>query len=637
MKNTFLFIFLVVSFWVEAQTNKEQHIQQLLEFIQQEEQDNEAQLNVWWHYLEHPLYVSQLKHSELKELAFLSPLEIKNILAFCSKHKPILHLYELQYTPALSQQSFLLLMPFLRIQHKSKQLNTKNKQEVILRFAQTFKSAQTASQPEKIYTHFRSQQKWFRFGVQGEKDAGENWPHRGGFDFGSAHLYLQHPTKNIQVALGDYHIQIGQGLLLYQGYSNGVGAQITGIKRNNFRLKPYTGTNENDFFRGLATQLQDKKVQLALFYSNRWRDAKIYEDSTKSYFITFSNSGIHSSISEKEKKDQLKEVNYGISARINQQKFVLGWHYLHTHYKIPQEKITSTFRINGKNFHNTGFDFSFDIKNHHFFGEWASDFQKKAWLVGSLSPLSQLCSLALLYSKNESGYHAPYAQLFNGQATGAYHFYAGLLYEINPKINFSFYHITASKGTAQRATLLFPNDRKFFYQLSYRKRHVAHSYLQYQYSKKQIATAGEYKNLIPNPAILRKLRWHSEISLNKAWKFRWRVEFQDYSSDTEKYDHAWMIYQELKYKKPESSLSFLIRYALFDTQFQTRIYAYEQQVRYQYASTLYYGQGEQIYGLLHYKMNKRWALWLRCSYFSFQRLQENHNTQHITAQIRFNI
>lgn len=637
MKLKALILSLICWLNLYGQDQKAQHIQQLLEFIQQEENDSEVQVNLWWHYLDHPIDISSIKQNQLEDLAFLSPIEIKNIILFCKTNAPILHTHELQYTPDLSEQSFLFLLPFIRIQNQSDQLNTKSTQELLFRFAQTFDNNQDSKQPEKLYTHFRSQHKWFRFGMQAEKDAGENWPQHGGFDYISAHLYIQHPKKDIQFAIGDYHVQMGQGLMLHQGYSNGIGGQITGIKRQDSRLKPYTGTNENDFFRGIATRWKHKKIIFSAFYSKRHRDARVYEDDEQVFFINFDNSGLHSTTAEIEKKDRIKEENYGLAIRWTSKKATLAWHYMNTNYNIPQNKSSVAFDISGKQFHNTAIDFSFDIKNHHFFGEWGYDFNKQAFLIGSLSPLGHQFSLALLYSRNDSGYHAPYAQLFNGQSTGSYDLYIGLRYELNSRLHFSFYHTTDSQSAENTEQQLFPNDQKFFCQLNYRKRRGWQSYLQYQSSIKQIATDGENNNTIPNKTLQRKLRWHTEISLNENWKFRWRIEYQYYEDELERLDDAWMVYQELKYKSLNSPLSFLVRYTLFDTEFNTRIYAYEQQVRYQFASAQFYGQGEQIYGLLHYKINQHYEVWLRYSNYNFLRKKEQMNQEQLTAQIRINL
>ena len=98
-----------------------------------------------------------------------------------------------------------------------------------------------------------------------------------------------------------------------------------------------------------------------------------------------------------------------------------------------------------------------------------------------------------------------------------------------------------------------------------------------------------------------------------------------------------MIYQEFKYKPLKSPVSLLVRYVLFDTTFETRIYAYEQQVRYQYSSAQFYGQGEQIYLLTHYKISKNYECWLRYAYYNFTRKEEQITQQQLTAQIRINL
>lgn len=633
--NLKILAFLFFSYlYTYGQDNKAQHIQLLLEYIQQEETDSEVLVNLWWHYLEQPVQVKKIDKNFLEELIFLNPIEIKQILIFCKENQPILHVHELQYVSNLSEQSFLRLRPFIYVPQKAKQLSTKNKQEILVRFAQNFNNEEEIKQAEKLYTHFRAQRKWYRFGFLAEKDAGENLPHKGGFDFHSAQLYFQHPKKDFQLALGDYHIKMGQGLMLYQGYANGVGANINSIKRQDFRLKPYTGTNENDFFRGIAASWKHKKMRYSTFYSNRQRDARIYNENGQNYFINFNNSGLHASDTDLEKKDRVKEINYGVSLRWSSQKTTLGWHYMRSNYDAMQRKEEDTYAIIGDRFQNTAFDFSFDIKNHHFFGEWSSDLNKQAFLIASLSPLSDKLALAFLFSKNENGFHAPYAQLFNGQNAGAHNFYVGLTYDYSPKLHFSFYHTRNSIGTNNTTQLLFPDNHKAFAQISYKVRRGPSTYLQYQSSVKQNATEGSNNNTISNQSTQTKIRWHSEIPFSENWKFRWRIEYQHYKDEIDLHEDAWMIYQELKYKPLKSKLSLVLRYVLFDTTFETRIYAYEQQVRYQYASAQFYGQGEQIYLLTHYKINKHYECWLRYAHYHFLRKEEQMTQDQLTVQLR---
>jgi hypothetical protein len=62
-----------------------------------------------------------------------------------------------------------------------------------------------------------------------------------------------------------------------------------------------------------------------------------------------------------------------------------------------------------------------------------------------------------------------------------------------------------------------------------------------------------------------------------------------------------------------------VRLAFFDTDdFDTRIYAYENDVLYAFSVLPYFGQGMRYYFNLSYKINRNFSVWLRFSqtYFS---------------------
>ena len=62
--------------------------------------------------------------------------------------------------------------------------------------------------------------------------------------------------------MGDYQIQIGQGLNTWSGYAFGKTADIFSSKKTANYLRPYTSADENRFFRGAATNLGYKNFNL---------------------------------------------------------------------------------------------------------------------------------------------------------------------------------------------------------------------------------------------------------------------------------------------------------------------------------------------------------------------------------------
>jgi hypothetical protein len=60
------------------------------------------------------------------------------------------------------------------------------------------------------------------------------------------------------LALGDYTVNLGQGLIQWQGLAFGKSAEVTSIKRQSAVLQPYRSAGEFYFYRGAGITLQKK-------------------------------------------------------------------------------------------------------------------------------------------------------------------------------------------------------------------------------------------------------------------------------------------------------------------------------------------------------------------------------------------
>ena len=89
-----------------------------------------------------------------------------------------------------------------------------------------------------------------------------------GISFVSFHLAL-YGKKNQRnmVVLGDYLVNIGQGLIHWQGRAvKKTGLPIM-IKRQQPAIQPYRSNDENRFHRGLAMVIEQGKLSTSFFFS----------------------------------------------------------------------------------------------------------------------------------------------------------------------------------------------------------------------------------------------------------------------------------------------------------------------------------------------------------------------------------
>src|SRR5690606_37536040 len=121
-----------------------------------------------------------------------------------------------------------------------------------------------------------------QYGVVMDKDAGESFfskSQKQGFDFYSAHLYATDLGKIETLAIGDYTVNLGQGLIQWQSLAFKKSADITGIKRQSTVLRPYNSAGEFFFNRGAGITLNFNKWKVTAFGSLKKMSANFDYDT----------------------------------------------------------------------------------------------------------------------------------------------------------------------------------------------------------------------------------------------------------------------------------------------------------------------------------------------------------------------
>ena len=123
------------------------------------------------------------------------------------------------------------------------------------------------------------------FGFTGEKDAGEPFfrgAQRYGFDFYSFHFFLQRAGIVRALAIGDFTVNLGQGLIQWQTFSATKSSQAMAIKREAACLRPYHSAGEFNFHRGVGISLEKGRWQTNLFISSQRISTNMESDTSGS-------------------------------------------------------------------------------------------------------------------------------------------------------------------------------------------------------------------------------------------------------------------------------------------------------------------------------------------------------------------
>ena len=131
----------------------------------------------------------------------------------------------------------------------------------------------------------------------------------------------------------------------------------------------------------------------------------------------------------------------------------------------------------------------------------------------------------------------------------------------------------------------------------------------------------------------------------ETFKIKGRAELVNYDKEESPFETGYLLYQDVAFKPKSNPFSFTFRYAIFDTKsYNSRIYAYENDVLYSFSIPAYYNRGTRTYLTVKYKIRRGIDFWLRyaITYYDnvdvissgLEEIQGNHK-QEIKAQVRF--
>jgi hypothetical protein len=593
-------------------------------------------------YLKHPIDLNKTSSERLKELFFLSPLQISNLFTHIRINGKLKDLLELQSVDGFDRTAITRLIPFVTVKETDelnfRKIHTGNS-ELTMRYGRLLEQqkgyrplpgSRYLGSPEKIllkYSYYFNDQ--LAVAVLAKKDAGESFfsgASKTGFDFISGSIALYKTGRFKKIIAGDYSLQFGQGLSLWTGSSFGKGDDVAGIAKKDTGLKPYTSANEYSFFRGAGiTYKLLKNIDLTSFISYRNLDADLVKTKEGIDKLSAINtSGLHRTAAETAHKGNVGLLLYGIAATYNKNSTDLGitaYHSSYQHEFITGNQRYRQYGFSGKELTNLGFHFNYTFKNSYFFGEAAQSIPGgMALLTGVMASLSPRISTVIVFRNYEKEHVSFYSKAM-GEGTGAANekgIYAGLHFSPSRKWTASVYGDifwfpwakyridAASAGYGLMAHLSFRPTKTFKALLSWKTRH---------------GQQNEGSGLPVNPVVdLRKDNYRLEASWQTGRKteLQSRLEITSYKKGLGASEYGYMIYQDADYHPMSSRFSANLRVAYFHTpSYNSRIYAYEDDVLHGAASGVYSSEGIRTFLNLSYRLSKHLRVWSRYAIYYY--------------------
>lgn len=278
-----LFIGCFIGITCQAQTNEKIDFQDLFESLSEEfpaDADLSEFTEKWYHYLKHPIDLNKTDGRELTELQFLDPLLIEHLLDHRTISGNFIDVLELQSIEGFNDRVISLLLPFVRVGAGSslETLKSRNfKQEFTVRYARTLEKAKGYRIVDTTKSHYLGDANRYAFryraqlndavhlAVNMEKDAGEPFfrdKQKMGFDFYSLSISIKNFGRFRNILIGDYALQFGQGLSMWNGLNFGKGGLVQHTARQGIGVKSYTSLNEANFMRGIAGHYRSVNLRL---------------------------------------------------------------------------------------------------------------------------------------------------------------------------------------------------------------------------------------------------------------------------------------------------------------------------------------------------------------------------------------
>ena len=657
LKHSLLFIlFIVIStvLFGQEEDMKNNVVQQRIEFISEQLESESIdltnvveQLN---YYYDHPLNLNSASFEELQELNLLSDIQINNLLLHIKQFGKFISIYELQSLKYWDINTIQLVLPFVRVDDKLDQLHVSLKEaikqgkfEAFLRYQTTVENkAGYEDVPDSIiqnsnsyyygnkdryYTRLRfSYRTNLSVGLTAEKDPGEQFfkgNQKYGFDFYSAHAFYKGGKYLRAVALGDYQVQIGQGLNLWSGYAFGKTADVTNVKKSANSVKPYTSVDETRFMRGAAVELGYKNFEFTMFGSYKGVDASIIGDSLteEQEFVSSINlTGFHRTNSEVARKNQLQEIIAGGNLRYKKRSLQFGLAGVYQGYNKVYSKDTlpyNQFDFRGKGSVGISADYSWVVRNFNFFGEVATTTYSGGFanIHGVLFSLDQRASMSVVYRNYGRNYQTFYnAGFAEGSRTqNESGLYAGLKLNVTRSISINTY-VDMFKFPWMKYQVDAPsNGHEFMIQPSYKPSRGLEIYARFREQRRQKNcrdSDGTITGL--EDVVQRNYRINFSYKVTESVQLKSRIEYVTINRPSNTPEEGIILTQDILYKPKSFPLDVTLRYALFDTDsYDSRIYTYENNALYVFSVPAYYYRGSRAYAMIRYTFLRKFDLWVR--------------------------
>ena len=637
-----LFLVLCIQHLSQAQDQggRYQTLDNLIEALT-EEAGEDADIDHWLEELqllnENPVNINTANREDLLRIPFLNELTVGNILEYREKTGFFMSVYEVASVdgigPDLAEKIsfFILTGDDTPVQTDRREYRGRGLHQVLVKGWQTFpKSAGYFSKnekppaflggPQKIYTRYLFQQgPSLQAGITGDRDPGEQFfkgSNPWGFDFYSAHLSFRINDLFPRVIIGDFSVRAGQGLVIWQGFSMGKSTEVLQVSKPMSLIRPYTSSDENFFFRGVATTMQHGNLRTHIFVSHKKSDGNLVaKDDGSITFSSLQTSGYHRTLTETEDKNSIGHSVAGVIVGYSANKVRIGVNMLYERFQYPFERgnqLYQKFLFNGKENFNSSIDYRWVTGRYQMYGEAAVSKSLGFGLVqGMEASLHDQLKLAMVFRHYQKDYHATWANVFseNNRAINETGLYLGFRAFPVSRVTLSGFVDWFGSRWINYATTGPSNGHEYMVQADVAYSRKLTGYVRFKSKTKADKTKAD--NLyFDEQGSRQNLRFHVRYQISRQFFIRSRIEsaWYNYLIDGK----GLLFFQDIGWTPDKPQISATVRIAWFKTDsYNARIYTYENDLLYNFSTLSFFGEGIRTYLNLRYRISNSLDGWLK--------------------------
>lgn len=438
-------------------------------------------------------------------------------------------------------------------------------------------------------------------------------------DYFSGFVSLTAKRKPINLIIGDYKLQFGQGLHYWNGFTPWINTLSPTIERTGRELSPYTSALETKVLRGVALSATLKSWTITPFISSVGRDAHIDDkDQTKvNYLLT---SGNHRTESELAQKKNIRETLSGLRIRKSTQNGYLAGTLSYLKYnkyfttdKAPYRQLN----FSGNSTPALGIDYASYFNKVTLFGEFVvnKDLQGR-FLNGLTWHLGQQLNLTGSMYHYSGQFFGPNSNPWINGSTGSNEQGINLGYSLLlfPRLNLSgflsFYSNSSSTFRADSPS----QHSKTQHQITYAFNDQITTYARITTRKNQSNNA----RVIDATKHLEEIhtqdfRFHMTVALVRDLKLQTQIDYR-IKQFTSEQASGYLFFTSLRKSIPHWPVKIALTYSVSDgTPLSGAFYTSNATMPYEFGSVSHSSQSNHISAMIKVKIMKSISFWFRAA------------------------